>query len=81
MSLRDVGMHWEAISNRPVTQLKKTATIEGIASSTWIEGATLTDLEVESLLASLEIQEFQTRDEQEVAGTLLGLIEGGHQIP
>lgn len=57
-----------AISRDRLTQLKKRATIESIASSTRIEGATLTDLEVESLLASLEIQEFQTRDEQEVAG-------------
>ena len=56
---------WEAlgaISRDRLTQLKKTATIESIASSTRIEGATLSDQEVESLLASLEIQEFQTRD-------------------
>lgn len=61
---------WEAlgaISRDRLTQLKKTATIESIASSTRIEGVTLTDQEVESLLANLEIQEFRTRDEQEVA--------------
>ena len=63
---------WEAlgaISRDRLTQLKKTATIESIASSTRIEGATLSDQEVEALLASLEIQEFQTRDEQEVASS------------
>ncbi len=61
---------WEAlgaISRDHLTQLKKTATIESIASSTRIEGATLSDQEVESLLTNLEVQEFQTRDEQEVA--------------
>jgi Fic family protein len=44
------------------------AAIESIGSSTRIEGSQLTDREVEKLLSNLDIQSFETRDEQEVAG-------------
>jgi Fic family protein len=48
--------------------LRRIATIESIGSSTRIEGSKLSNQEVEALLARLEIQSFDTRDEQEVAG-------------
>jgi Fic family protein len=48
--------------------LKHVATIESVGSSTRIEGATLSNDEVEKLLQGLSTQSFQTRDEQEVAG-------------
>src|ERR1700679_43119 len=48
--------------------LKRVATIESIGSSTRIEGSKLSDREVEQVLARLEIKQFATRDEQEVAG-------------
>jgi len=48
--------------------LRRVATIESVGSSTRIEGAKLTDREVEQLLAKIEIKSFATRDEQEVAG-------------
>ena len=48
--------------------LLRVATIESIGSSTRIEGSKLSDREVERLLSNLEIQFFETRDEQEVAG-------------
>src|ERR1700753_1937116 len=48
--------------------LKKVATIESIGSSTRIEGSMLSDKEVELLLAQVDNETFQTRDEQEVAG-------------
>jgi Fic family protein len=48
--------------------LKRVATIESIGSSTRIEGAKLTDAEVEKLLGRLEQRAFVSRDEQEVAG-------------
>ena len=48
--------------------LKRVATIESIGSSTRIEGAKLSDREVEELLGRLERQDFISRDEQEVAG-------------
>ena len=51
-----------------LTNLKRVATIESIGSSTRIEGAKLTDREVEKLFSNIEIKSFATRDEQEVAG-------------
>lgn len=48
--------------------LKRVATIESIGSSTRIEGAKLTDKEVEILLGNLSMQQLGSRDEEEVAG-------------
>jgi Fic family protein len=48
--------------------LLRVATIESIGSSTRIEGSRLSDRDVERLLSNLQIQKFDTRDEQEVAG-------------
>jgi Fic family protein len=48
--------------------LKKVATVESVGSSTRIEGAKLTDREVEKLLTGLEVGSFHSRDEEEVAG-------------
>ncbi|MBX9734247.1 MAG: Fic family protein [Chitinophagaceae bacterium] len=62
---------WRALGQlapEQLSSLKKVATIESIGSSTRIEGSKLTDKEVEVLLSNLEIQKFETRDEQEVAG-------------
>ena len=51
-----------------LSRLRHVATIESIGSSTRIEGATLSDREVEQLLSAIEVGSFATRDEQEVAG-------------
>jgi Fic family protein len=62
---------WRAIGRiapERLSALRRVATIESAASSTRIEGAKLTDREVERLLSNLEIKSFATRDEQEVAG-------------
>lgn len=62
---------WRALGTlepERLTRLRKVATIESIGSSTRIEGSKLTDREVERLLSQLQIQSFDTRDEQEVAG-------------
>lgn len=62
---------WRALGQlapEQLSTLKKVATIESIGSSTRIEGSKLTDQEVEILLSNLEIQKFETRDQQEVAG-------------
>ena len=48
--------------------LRRVATIESIGSSTRIEGSKLSNKDVEQLLTNLEIKNFSTRDEQEVAG-------------
>lgn len=62
---------WKAIGRIApdrLINLRRVATIESIGSSTRIEGAKLSDREVEQLLSNLEIKKFSTRDEQEVAG-------------
>lgn len=62
---------WRALGKlapERLRQLRKVATIESVGSSTRIEGAKLSDREVEALLSRLETKSFQTRDEQEVAG-------------
>jgi len=56
------------ISPERLTALRRVATIESVGSSTRIEGARLSDREVEALLAGLETREFASRDEEEVAG-------------
>ncbi len=62
---------WRALGTlapERLSALRRVATIESIGSSTRIEGSKLSDREVEHLLSNLEIQKFETRDEQEVAG-------------
>ncbi len=62
---------WQLIEqkgNRYLRELRSLATIQSIGSSTRIEGSTLTNAEVETLLKSMKITQFKTRDEQEVVG-------------
>ena len=62
---------WQALkrlSPEGLQQLRKVATIESVGSSTRIEGARLSDAQVETLLSRLDSTSFDTRDEQEVVG-------------
>lgn len=62
---------WRAMSTlapERLAVLKKIATVESIGSSTRIEGAKLTDREVEELLGRMQHMKFSSRDEEEVAG-------------
>jgi len=62
---------WQVIATlapEKLTSLRRIATIESAGSSTRIEGAKLSDAEVEKLLSGLQSQSFASRDEQEVAG-------------
>lgn len=62
---------WRSIGNlRPdrLQALKRIATIESVGSSTRIEGAKMSDQEVETLLTKIDIRSFHSRDEQAVAG-------------
>jgi Fic family protein len=62
---------WQALGTLApdrLSGLRRVATIESIGSSTRIEGARLTDAEVDRLLAGLDVRSFRSRDEQEVAG-------------
>lgn len=58
----------EKQENRYLKELRKIATIESIGSSTRIEGATLTDQEVQELLKDIKVTKLKSRDEQEVIG-------------
>jgi len=57
-----------ALAPERLAALRRIATIESVGSSTRIEGARLSDREVERLLAGLETHSFRSRDEEEVAG-------------
>src|SRR5690606_2836672 len=62
---------WDALktlSPDRLDALRKVATVESVGSSTRIEGAKLSDAQVETLLSNIKVQSFNTRDEQEVAG-------------
>ena len=62
---------WQALKKLPperLQRLRMVATIESVGSSTRIEGAKLSDVQVETLLSNLGSTSFYTRDEQEVAG-------------
>ncbi len=62
---------WQALENlspERLSALRTVATVESVGSSTRIEGAKLTDAQVETLLSSLGKTSFESRDEQEVAG-------------
>ena len=62
---------WRALNTltpERLAALRKIATIESVGSSTRIEGARLSDRQVQELLANVGKQSFSYRDEQEVAG-------------
>src|SRR5271169_4879862 len=58
----------ETLAPEKLTTLRRIATIESVGSSTRIEGAKLSDAEVEKLLSGLHSKSFSSRDEEEVAG-------------
>jgi Fic family protein len=62
---------WESLGRLApdkLQSLRRVATIESVGSSTRIEGAKLSDREVDLLLSNLDISSFRSRDEEEVAG-------------
>src|SRR5260370_38374928 len=62
---------WRAIGRiapERLSGLRRVATIESVGASTRIEGARLSNREVERLLSNLQPRSLATRDEQEVAG-------------
>lgn len=77
---------WEVLNlkeNDYLRELRQIATIESIGSSTRIEGSKLNDEDVRELIDNIEINQLETRDEQEVVGywdTLELLIEHGKEI-
>jgi Fic family protein len=70
-SLDEFKGRWQALGRlapERLSALRRVATIESVGSSTRIEGAKLTDAEVDRLLSRLDTRSFRSRDEQEVAG-------------
>lgn len=62
---------WQAIERRErmaLKELKSIATVRSVGASTRIEGAQLTDREIEILIENLDTTRLNERDEQEVAG-------------
>ena len=62
---------WKALGSLApdrLATLRHITTVESVGASTRIEGAKLTDRDVDVLLSNLDLGSFRTRDEQEVAG-------------
>jgi Fic family protein len=62
---------WAAIEKREgqtLKQLKSIATVRSVGASTRIEGAQMTDAEVEVFIERIKIAKLEERDEQEVGG-------------
>lgn len=75
---------WSSIEKKEgasLKQLKTVATIQSVGASTRIEGAKLSNAEVESLLNNIGITKIEDRDSQEVVGyfNALDLIEDSFQ--
>ena len=75
---------WQTLEKREtkyLKELRRIATIESIGSSTRIEGAKLTDEEIEKLLNNIKVSKFVSRDEQEIIGyyRTLELILGNYE--
>jgi Fic family protein len=58
----------ETLAPEKLTALRRIATIESVGSSTRIEGAKLSNAEVEKRLSGLHTNSFSSRDEEDVAG-------------
>ena len=77
---------WQSIDqqeNKYLKELRRIATIQSIGSSTRIEGSTITDAEIASLIENLKISKLESRDEQEVAGyydTLETILENSEDV-
>jgi len=69
--LDELKGRWQALGRlapERLDALRRVATIESVGSSTRIEGAHLSDGEVDRLLSGLHWESFRSRDEEEVAG-------------
>lgn len=69
--IEELKGQWRAsvkLSPQILGRLKKSVIVTSAGASTRIEGARLSDEEVEKLLKGLKIRKLKTRDEQEVAG-------------
>jgi len=85
-SLDEFKGRWQALGRLApdrLSALRRVATIESVGSSTRIEGAKLSDAEVDRLLSGLDVRSFRTRDEQEVGGYAAAMelvFESWHEL-
>ena len=79
--------HWrklQEIRAESLQKLRQVTTVESTGSSTRIEGAALSDVEVRQVLSGLRIDSFRSRDEAEVRGygeLLTTIFESHDAIP
>jgi len=69
--IEEMKGQWRAgvkLSPQVLNRLKKSVIVTSTGSSTRIEGARLSDEQVEKLLRGIRVQKLKTRDSQEVAG-------------
>jgi Fic family protein len=62
---------WKALGTLApdrLATLRRITTVESVGASTRLEGAKLSDREIDILLSNLDLGSFRSRDEQEVAG-------------
>jgi Fic family protein len=80
-SYRGKWNYTEQIENNYLKELRNIATVASIGSSTRIEGSTLSDQEIQTLLSEIKITKLKSRDEQEVVGyfEVLELIYENYQ--
>ncbi len=72
------------MSPQAITNLKKSTLITSAGASTRIEGAKLSDKEVEKVMRGLAVSKFADRDSQEVQGyleTLQNVFDSYHDLP
>ena len=71
----------EKVEGKSLKQLKSVATIQSVGASTRIEGAKMSDKEVEELLNKVDISKIEDRDSQEVVGyfNVLDLISDSYK--
>src|SRR5262249_35717127 len=78
---------WKALGSLApdrLASLRRITTVESVGASTRIEGAKLSDREIDILLSNLDLGSFRTRDEQEVAGyaeASTGVFDSWRNIP
>ncbi|MBI1974989.1 MAG: Fic family protein [Parcubacteria group bacterium] len=83
----EIKGHFKAdlhLSPQTIAQLKRSVLITSAGSSTRIEGAKLSDREVEKILQGLSISKFADRDSQEIQGyleTLQNVFDNFEHLP
>ena len=82
--LKAKWVHGAELDREVLTRLKKSVLITSTGASTRIEGAKLSDDDIERLLRGMSVEKFKNRDQQEVAGyyeLLTNVFDSYQSIP